>query len=310
MNKNPTQNSESSTQITLRSGASNGSFQQRKSGLNRILSTSRQSLLVVIACGILNHAHGQPPSVAPATLADPTARHLSWRADRQRFEAQPGELLARFTFYVTNISDETVIITNLVRSCGCTEAVMPAQPWVLAPGTNGPIQATIDLRGKSGMITKQLTVQSSVGWKVLVLEVNIPLPASASQPTNSPPKPAAAKVELSRERSMEMATQDRQAVFRGDCASCHATPTEAKLGHELYQAGCAICHDAENRAAMVPDLHALKQALTALEWKQWIADSKPGSLMPAFAVAHGGPLTEEQIMSLVDYLSRTIGAKS
>jgi mono/diheme cytochrome c family protein len=310
MNKNPIQNPESLVQITSRSGTSDGSFEQRKSRLDRIRSTTRQCLLAAIACGILNYAQGQQFSVAQSTPADPTARHLAWNADRQRFDAHPGELLARFTFYVTNISDQTVIITNLVRSCGCTEALMPAQPWVLAPGTNGPIQATIDLRGKSGMITKQLTVQSSVGWKVLVLEVNIPLPASASQPTNSPPKPAAAKVEMNRERSMELATLDRQAVFKGDCASCHAMPTAGKLGHELYQAGCAICHEAENRAAMVPDLHALKQALTALEWKQWIADSKPGSFMPAFAMAHGGPLTDEQITSLVDYLSRTFGAKS
>ena len=36
----------------------------------------------------------------------------------------------------------------------------------------------------------------------------------------------------------------------------------------------------------------------------WIADSKPGSLMPAFAKKHGGPLDDSQIKSLVAYLTR------
>jgi cytochrome c2 len=188
------------------------------------------------------------------------ANTLAWDADSKDFDAKPGEQMARFTFYVTNISAEVVVITNLQRSCGCTDASMPAQPWSLTPGAHGPVQASIDLRGKAGKISKSLTVQTLIGWKTLTLNVNIPPPPG-------------------------------QAVFKGDCAKCHVEPTIGKMGHELYVAGCGICHDAEHL-------------------KQWITASKPGSLMPAFSKAHDGPLNDEQIASLVNYLTSSIPSGS
>jgi len=181
---------------------------------------------------------------------------LAWDADSKEFNAKAEDLAARFTFYVTNVSAEVVVITNLYRTCGCTEASMPEQPWSMAPGVNGPIRATIDLRGKVGRISKQLIVQSTAGVKALTLNVNI---AAAASPGSSS--------KMDRMVNQEIAARDRQAVFKGDCAKCHAEPTIGKFGHELYKAGCAICHDAENRAAMVPDLHGLKHPTDAEQWK-------------------------------------------
>src|SRR6185369_13062625 len=156
-------------------------------------------------------------------------------------------------------------------------------------------------RGKTGAISKLLTVNSTAGSKILTLNVNIPAasanptPAIANpnlnpDPNPNPPLPSKSASNMDRARNQQASTQDRQVVFKGECASCHSTPTVGKFGHELYQAGCAICHDAEHRAQMVPDLHSLKPALDAEQWKQWITASKPGSMMPAFAKVHGGPL--------------------
>jgi mono/diheme cytochrome c family protein len=39
-------------------------------------------------------------------------------------------------------------------------------------------------------------------------------------------------------------------------------------------------------------------------WQQWTAQSKPNTLMPAFAKEHGGSLDEKQIKTLVTYLVR------
>jgi len=115
---------------------------------------------------------------------------------------------------------------------------------------------------------------------------------------------------MDRTRIQQMVAIDRQAVFKGDCAKCHAEPTVGKMGHELYVAGCGICHDAEHRAAMVPDLRALKHPTNAEHWRQWITASKPGSLMPAFSQAHDGPLNDEQIASLVNYLTNAMPSGS
>ncbi len=109
-----------------------------------------------------------------------------------------------------------------------------------------------------------------------------------------------------RARGMAAAKVDRQAVFKDDCATCHAKPATGKYGQALYDAVCAICHEAEHRATMVPDLHNLKMPTNDEFWRTWIAHGKPGSLMPAFSTAEGGPLTDMQIASLAAYLDSAI----
>jgi mono/diheme cytochrome c family protein len=106
----------------------------------------------------------------------------------------------------------------------------------------------------------------------------------------------------SRTRNMQIAHADPQAVFRGDCANCHSKPTLGKKGEELFTAACAICHESDQRAVLVTDLHALKQTPTKAYWEAWIRNGKVGSMMPAFALEKHGPLSNEQIDSLVDYL--------
>ena len=54
---------------------------------------------------------------------------------------------------------------------------------------------------------------------------------------------------------------------------------------------------------MVPDLSHLKVPTNPDFWRVWITSGKPGSLMPAFAKAQGGPLDDIQIASLAQYLN-------
>jgi hypothetical protein len=57
---------------------------------------------------------------------------------------------------------------------------------------------------------------------------------------------------------------------------------------------------------MVPDLHNLKVPTNDEFWRTWTAHGKPGSLMPAFATAEGGPLNDMQIASIATYLNFAI----
>src|SRR5690606_28789736 len=91
-------------------------------------------------------------------------------------------------------------------------------------------------------------------------------------------------------------------VFQGDCAACHAAPTESQYGIDLFEAACAICHQAKDRASMVPDLKAMKEKRDAAWWTRLIEEGREDTLMPGFARKHGGPLSDHQIGSLVDYL--------
>lgn len=240
-------------------------------------------------------AQAQP--TAPLS-ADPLFP-LSFDATQKRQDLKAGQEKTLFTFALTNTSSSPVVIKQVTSSCGCTTISLPSQPWTLAPGDNGKIQVDVDLRNKWGMLAKNITLDTTAGSKQLVLLINIPAPSNA-QPETTP------DINLNRQRNIMVSLNDRQAVFKGDCARCHVEPAQGKLGKELYAAACGICHEGTHRAGMVPDLHALKHPTTYEYWKFWTSNGKTNSLMPAFAKEQGGPLTPEQIHSVAAYLSKSV----
>jgi len=237
-----------------------------------------------------------PPSAPNSALANTV---LAWDSEMKETSVKAGEPQAHFSFFFTNVSSGNVMITSAAASCGCTVPKLPSLPWLNAPGASGEIPVTMNLAGKSGVVIKTITVNTDQGVKTLTVKVNItPAPAV-------PPPP------MDRAKNLALAKADRQAVFKGDCARCHVVPAIGKVGKDLYAKACGICHEAEHRATMVPDLHALAHDTNLDFWNTWISHGgKPGSLMPAFAVSEGGPLNELQIASLVQYLAASIPAKA
>jgi mono/diheme cytochrome c family protein len=224
-----------------------------------------------------------------------SAQSLAWDATSRDLAARFGESNLQFAFSVTNISATNIAITNVRPSCGCTVVKLPATPWTLVPGASGKLEGNIDLRGKSGALSKNIFVDTTAGLQILTTQIRIeggPAAAPAGQPE--------------RTSNLQAALGDRQLVFRGDCAGCHVVPTVGKSGAALYQAACAICHDAPNRASMVPDLHNPKHPTDRDYWLNWVSHGKPGSLMPAFSQSEGGPLSGEQIQSLVEVLLKGV----
>lgn len=188
-----------------------------------------------------------------------------------------------------------VAILSAHASCGCTQPVLPPMPWILPPGTNSSFRVSVNLAGKVGMVFKTVTMTTERGQTTLMLRINI-----------QPPPPPRAMTEQERAAGVAAAKVDRQAVFRGDCVNCHAKNVQGKYGQQLFALACAICHDATPRATMVPDLHNLKDPTSDEFWRAWITSGKPGTLMPAFSTAQGGPLDDFQIASLAAYLNATI----
>lgn len=212
---------------------------------------------------------------------------LAFDALHKQVVARSGQTNAVVSFAVTNVSTSPVVIREVSLSCGCSVAMMPAKPWTLRAGEQGQVTVTTDVRGKRGSLVKTAIVYASSGTRVLTYQVDI---QEASTPEE-------------RARNQSLAKIDRQAVFRGDCAKCHAEPAKGKVDKELFVAVCGICHEADHRASMVPDLKALKQPTTREYWLRWIVHGKAGTLMPAFSQKEGGPLTKGQIDSLAPFLS-------
>lgn len=245
------------------------------------------------------------PTVAPPSPPD---NALAWDANERKHQAAPGEMNVPFTFRYTNVSTADVFIHAIRPSCGCTVVKNgPVLPHRIAPGESDQIEVAMNLAGKSGSVVKAVVVDTSAGTKTLLLRVEIPA-ASSTNGFVVPRAAAGVDADVRRAAGMAAATADRQAIFKADCAKCHVEPATGREGKDLYAASCGICHDAEHRASMVPDLKALPHPTSPEFWLAMITEGKPGTLMPAFSEKNGGNLTDLQIASLVKHLTRTIPA--
>ncbi len=238
---------------------------------------------------------GTVPAPVPATSAAPApATGLVWDAILKEATPKAGEMDIPFTFAVTNKGTNRITIERVEASCGCTVAEIPSEPWPLDPGQGGLLKVEFDARNKSGTLTKTLLVYTSVGPKTLMVKVHLPVAA-----------PGQARDNAERVTNLMEASKNRQAIFQGKCVTCHVTPTIGKHGKELYMTACGICHDAEHRASMVPDLKTLKYGTPKAYWEHWTRHGKPNSLMPAFEQKQGGPLSNDQIKSLIEFISES-----
>ena len=222
---------------------------------------------------------------------------LAWDSLMKSTDVLSGADFAHFTFSFTNISGKLVTILNVHPSCGCTTAQLPPVPWTIPAGSNGEFQLKVNLAGKFGTVFKSAKVTTDQGNKDLMLRINIQTPP--------PVKLTDAQIN----QGIAMAKADRQAVFKGDCASCHLKNVAGRFGQDLFNSACGICHTSPNRATMVPDLSKLKVPTDREFWRTWITLGKPGSLMPAFANSQGGPLSDMQIASLAAYLNAVYPSK-
>ena len=250
----------------------------------------------------------QPPApVPPPVVYTPSQTgpltNFTWDAIQKDYNSKPGDLTANFTFWFTNTSHEEVIINAVRTSCGCTVAKLVATPWHIQPGTNGPIDVTVDLRGKSGSIAKAVTVESSAGSLSLIVKMNIGTPTATTDFTVNHPSMGDAE----RLKNMQDSLKDRQVVFKdAKCAVCHADPAKLQVdGGIIYRGICATCHDSPLRAAAVTDLKGLKHETDLDYWKFWITNGREGTMMPAYSQAHGGPLNDLQINALANYCLNT-----
>lgn len=238
------------------------------------------ALLCALLGNVVTQAQTTNPNLPPGLEVD---------EEIKRFNAKEGDTAAKFQFAVKNTTDAEVVIERIITSCGCTTGELPEDPWVLSAGESGTFDVTMDLHGRTGVVTKSVFVRSNLGITKLKVQSVIPRGAGVGGMTE-------------RRRNQLLALRDRTAIFKGRCVQCHVRPTADKLEKELYETACGICHESENRATMVPDLRELKKETNAEYWEKWIREGRQGSLMPGFDRKHGGPLDDEQVESLVRFL--------
>lgn len=242
-------------------------------------------LLSLASAGCRPEAASTPPATEPV-------HPLVWDAMTKTLSTALDARSVSVSFTVTNTSDRSLRIYDVRPSCGCTTVELPSTPWILASGEKGSFRGTVDITGKHGELAKMFYVSSIPGTQTLTVVLKVPEPDPDL-----------------RDRNQQLAKTDRQAVFRGECAVCHAAPTKGLMGDALFAAACTICHGSDRRASMVPDLAVARGPRDRAFWEKWISEGKEGTLMPAFSTKQGGPLNDEQLASLLEYVTTQLASE-
>jgi mono/diheme cytochrome c family protein len=108
-------------------------------------------------------------------------------------------------------------------------------------------------------------------------------------------------------KPITLQAKDRLVLFKGECATCHVDAGRGKTGKALFQADCAMCHGMNaqgNRSSGSSLLRGDYESEAHRQHiRQVIADGSPNTpQMPPFSKAHGGPLNDDEINSLVSFL--------
>lgn len=193
-------------------------------------------------------------------------------------------------FLIYNVGGKYLRIADVETSCGCTVAKM--SKTVIAPGDFARIDVELDTSIKLGKVRKQITVKSNDPKRpelplFLVGEVLPKKMASHAQ--------------------MTLAPNDKLVLFKGECATCHVQAGKGKTGQALFLADCAMCHgiNGQGHLSAGPSLlgRNYDDEATAQRMRKIIAEGSPNSpQMPPFSQKQGGPLTDDEIDSLVSFL--------
>ncbi len=191
---------------------------------------------------------------------------------------QGAKVTHKFNF--RNVGNADLILGEVKPTCGCTAAVASTGPF--RPGESGSIELTYDSHGKVGLATKDAKVFS-----------------------NDPDSPHPLVMEglVFSETHMDKSSAD--VIFTGSCAECHSLPSKNKTGQALYESACYICHDFPQSAGKKPiaaDMKSLAQ-MSKKHLKRATSQGIPNTSMPGFHNRSGGPLSKEQIDSLIEFLN-------
>ena len=129
-----------------------------------------------------------PTNTAAATQEAPknmTPSAITWNEDSFSFGDIPKSVPASHEFTFKNTTKQTILITKVKASCGCTATNYTKTP--IKPGQTGTVTATYNA-AHVGNFTKTITVttnDSDVN-KILVIKGKVNAPAADETPATTP----------------------------------------------------------------------------------------------------------------------------
>jgi mono/diheme cytochrome c family protein len=205
----------------------------------------------------------------------------------------------RHEFELLNGGDAPVTGLKLEASCGCT--VVEVFKNALQPGESATVKVSTDPIGKSGPISKKIYIEYLYGGKsrLMVYEIRMLIRAKVEGHGTSEAFGTTEAGEAAAIRDMG------GKLFGAKCAGCHAAPAEGKTGDELFKAVCGHCHGQNAQGATAAGFNRLDwlKAYDRSQSERVIREGRRGTggVMPGFSKSHGGPLSDEQVESLLKF---------
>lgn len=228
-------------------------------------------LLTIPICPAQNSGEGQS---APGILIEPESFDFG-TVDRG--------VWLKHKFKVTNTGRSNLVLHRAYATCGCTVPKLAKSQ--LAPEESTDLDVSVDTSMKQNRITKSVLVTSNDPNKPLIkidLNMNVVDPHQA------------------------MSDEGKVKIFTdAQCASCHVTRGKGLLGRDLYNADCAMCHGPKAEGAIGPTLIGPYEETGFAQRITQVASfgSKQHHSMPGFLASAGGPLSKQELDSIVKYLA-------
>jgi len=197
---------------------------------------------------------------------------ISFTTDHHDFGNVLQGKTVEYTFGFENKGTEDLLIKEVTTSCGCTAALVSSN--TVKPGENGEITVSYDSQGRAGAVSRTITVVSN-DLVEPVKELTITATVTSS---------------------MHTTFNVNESLFSDKCGACHFNPALNKKGKELYDAVCTFCHG--RTAVGLERLKVMEMDVINGITRNGIA----GTEMPAWIKEQGGPLDEEQIRSLSNFI--------
>ena len=197
---------------------------------------------------------------------------ISFTTDHHDFGNVLQGKTVEYTFRFENKGTEDLLIKEVTTSCGCTAALVSSN--TVKPGENGEITVSYDSQGRAGAVSRTITIVSN-DLVEPVKELTITATVTSS---------------------MHTTFNVNESLFSDKCGACHFSPALNKKGKELYDAVCTFCHG--RTAVGLERLKVMEMDVINGITRNGIA----GTQMPAWIKEQGGPLDEEQIRSLSNFI--------
>ncbi len=187
-------------------------------------------------------------------------------------------------FTITNNGTQLLQVLKTYASCGCTTPTLKKK--LLKPKETAVLDVVIDTSMKQGKITKTVDVSTNDAQRPVVsLAISM----------------------MVKDRHKGLSDNQKAKILTDEkCMGCHVAQGVGTFGKELYEADCAMCHGKNAEGAVGPCLTF--GDYDNPDYRKHIRDviahgSKFHRSMPGFEETSGGPLSIEQVDSVVTFLA-------